>query len=324
MSRGSGAGQPDVSVIIPTRDRCDRLRLTLRSALAQRGVRFEVIVVDDGSSDGTAEMVETLGDDRVHVVRNEVSLGEGGARNRGIQEASGAWIAFLDDDDLWAPDKLALQLGVLRATRRSWAYGGEVVIDEDLHVLHGSPPPTPDEVAAALDRHNAVPASASNVVVASDLLARVGPFDTELRRTPDWDMWLRLVRAGPPACVNRPIVAICVHAGNVSRDMDLLFDELDVLAARYQISVDRARHHRWAAWSSMEDGRRWDAVRQYLRAAAAGDAASISRAVAALLPRRFRPRRGLGRSDNREWTDEALVWIAPLASGQDGPSCTPT
>ena len=324
MSGRSGAGEPDVSVIIPTRDRCDRLRLTLRSALAQRGVAFEVIVVDDGSSDGTARMIETLGDARIRLVRNEVSLGESGARNRGIEGASGTWIAFLDDDDLWAPDKLALQLDVLRATRRSWAYGGEVVIDGDLNVLHGAPPPTPENVAASLDRHNAVPASASNVVVASELLARVGPFDTELRRTPDWDMWLRLVRAGPPAYVNRPIVAICVHPGNMSRDMNLLFDELDVLAARYQISVDRARHHRWAAWSSMEDGWRGDAIRHYLRAAAAGDVASIVRAVVALLPPRFRPRRGLGRSANREWTYEALAWLAPLASAQDGPPCIPT
>jgi glycosyltransferase involved in cell wall biosynthesis len=324
MSGRSSAGEPDVSVIIPTRDRCDRLRLTLRSALAQRGVAFEVIVVDDGSLDGTARMVETLGDARIRLVRNEVSLGESGARNRGIEEASGPWIAFLDDDDLWAPDKLALQLDVLRATRRSWAYGGEVVIDGDLNVLHGSPPPTPENVAASLDRHNAVPASASNVVVASELLARVGPFDTELQRTPDWDMWLRLVRIGPPAYVNRPIVAICVHPGNMSRDMDLLFDELDVLANRHQISVDRARHHRWAAWRSMEDGQRGDAIRHYLRAVAAGDAASIVRAVVALLLPRFRPRPGPGRSANREWTDEALAWLAPLASAQDGPPCIPT
>lgn len=323
MTGGSRTGQPDVSVIIPTRDRRDRLRLTLRSALGQRGVAFEVVVVDDGSLDGTARMVESFGDARVRVVRNEVSLGESGARNRGIEEARGAWVAFLDDDDLWAPDKLALQLGVLRATKRSWAYGGEVVIDGDLNVLHGSPPPTPDEVAAALDRHNAVPASASNVVVASELLARVGSFDPELRRTPDWDMWLRLVRAGPPAYVNRPIVAICVHPGNMSRDMDLLFDELDVLAARYQISVDRARHHRWAAWSSMSDGRRGDAFRQYLRAAAAGDAASIGRALVALLPPRLRPRRGSDRSGDREWRDEALTWLTPLASAQDGPPVPP-
>jgi hypothetical protein len=109
----------------------------------------------------------------------------------------------------------------------------------------------------------------------------------------------------------------------MSRDMDLLFDELDVLAARYQVSVDRARHHRWAAWSSMADGRRRDAIGHYLRAAAAGDAASIVRAIVALLPPRLRPRRVSGRSVDSAWTEEALAWLAPLASTQGGPPCIP-
>jgi glycosyltransferase involved in cell wall biosynthesis len=327
MSERSTAGVPEVSVIIPTHNRCERLRLTLRSALAQDDVIFEVIVVDDGSSDGTTRMVEALGDARVRLARNEVPQGESGARNRGIEEARGTWIAFLDDDDLWAPHKLALQLDALGATGRSWAYGGEVAIDDDLNVLYGSPPPTPEEVAASLIRHNSVPASASNVVVASKLLARVGGFDPELRRTPDWDMWLRLVRVGPPASVDRPIVAICVHPGNMSRDMDLLFRELDLLAARYRIPVDRAQHYRWAAWSSMADGRRGDAIRHYLRAASAGDLASIARAVGALVPPRFLPRGPSQRrpgSGDRAWTEEARGWLEPLASAQGGPPCFPT
>jgi glycosyltransferase involved in cell wall biosynthesis len=327
MSGRSIAGVPEVSVIIPTRDRCERLRLTMRSALAQNDVVLEVIVVDDGSSDGTARMLETFDDARVRLARNEVPVGESGARNRGIEMARGTWIAFLDDDDLWSPDKLALQLDALRATGRGWAYGGHVVIDGNLDVLYGSPPPTPEDVATSLVRHNAVPASASNVVVASELLTHIGLFDPELRRTPDWDMWLRLVRVGLPASVNKPIVAICVHPGNMSRDMDLLFRELDVLAARYRIPVDRAQHHRWAAWSSMADGRRGDAIRHYFRAASAGDLASIARAVGAVVPPRFLPRRPshwrLG-SGNRAWTEEARRWLEPLASAQGGPPCFPT
>jgi glycosyltransferase involved in cell wall biosynthesis len=319
MSGRSTSGAPEVSVIIPTHNRRERVGLTLRSALAQRGVALEVIVVDDGSSDGTARMIEALDDARLRLARNEVSLGESGARNRGIEEARGTWVAFLDDDDLWAPDKLALQLDVLRATGRAWVYGGEVVIDDDLNVLYGSPPPPPEEVASSLVRHNAVPASASNVVVDSELLGSVGGFDPALRRTPDWDMWLRLARAGPPGFVNRPIVAICVHPGNMSRDMDVLFRELDVLAARYGIPVDRARHHRWAAWSAMADGRRADAIRHYLRAASSGDLASIARALGALLPPRFLPRgpaRWRPGSGDRGWMEEARAWLAPLASAR--------
>jgi glycosyltransferase involved in cell wall biosynthesis len=308
---------PEVSVIIPTHDRRERLRLTMRSALSQRDVDLELIVVDDGSSDGTGAMVETLGDPRVRLVRNEVPLGESGARNRGIVEANGSWLAFLDDDDLWAPDKLALQLGALRTAERAWAYGGAVMVDEDLDLVSGVPPPSPDEAAAALVRYNAIPGSASSVIVASELLARVGLFDPELRRTPDWDMWLRLLRAGPPAWVERPIVAICLHPGNLSRDMEVMFRELDVIAARYGIRVDRARHHRWAAWTSFADGRRADAFRHYLRAVGAGDPMSVIRALVALGPSRVWP--GSSRAlptagDGDAWIEQARMWLAPLAS----------
>ena len=312
----AGAQDPEVSVIIPTRDRRDRLRMAVRSALAQRDVALEVLVIDDGSIDGTSGMVDALGERRVRVVRSDSSLGESGARNRGIEEAKGAWIAFLDDDDLWAPEKLMDQLDALRTSGRMWAYGGEVVVDEDLNVLAGSPPPEPEEVATALARFNAVPGSASNVVVASDLLARVGPFDRELRRTPDWDMWLRLIREGLPAVVNRPIVAICLHPGNMSRDMEVMFRELDVIAARYDIRVDRARHHRWAAWTSLVDDRRADAFRYYLRAVAAGDPMSLIRALVTVVsPRLLRTasKRPETAGHRDAWVEEARIWLAPFA-----------
>jgi len=314
---------PQVSVVIPTRDRWPLLsRNALPSALGQLGVEFEVVVVDDGSSDDTPQRLADIRDPRVRIVRVDPAERSGRvrttahARNRGIEAARGQWLAFLDDDDLWAPDKLARQLDALRTTGRSWAYGGEVVVDDDLNVLSGSPPPGPEEVAAALVRYNAVPGSASNVVVASELLARVGPFDPELRRTPDWDMWLRLIREGLPAAVNRPIVAIRLHPGNMSRDMGVMIRELDVIAARHGIPVDRARHHRWAAWTSLVDGRRADAFRHYARAVAAGDPMSVIRALAALGPSRAWPRSSgasptAGRRD--AWIEEARTWLAPLA-----------
>ncbi|WP_410960042.1 hypothetical protein, partial [Salmonella sp. SAL4434] len=88
---------------------------------------------------------------------------------------------FLDDDDVWAPDKLKGQLQAILETRRDWAYAGDVVIDSELRVLHGAPPPRPEELMESLQRHNAVPASASNVIASSELLSRVGPFDVCLR-----------------------------------------------------------------------------------------------------------------------------------------------
>jgi glycosyltransferase involved in cell wall biosynthesis len=303
----------DVSVIIPTRDRCARLRRALRSVLTQRDIDFEVVVVDDASTDGSAGTVEALDDPRVRLVRNDVPLGESGARNRGITHARGTWIAFLDDDDVWAPDKLALQVEALRMSGRRWAYCGHIVIDEALRVLHGSPPPPAEVVAVSLKRHNAVPGSASSVIVASELLDRVGPFDERLRRTPDWDMWLRLAETGLPASVRSPLVAICLHSGNVSRDMDRLFLELEVIAARHGISVDRAAHHRWAAWYALLDGRRADALRSYGHAIIEGDVRSLGRGAVALLAPGYATRR----SRREDGTDEGLSWIAEARTWLD-------
>jgi len=137
------ADRPDISVVIPTRNRRRLLALALASVLDQRGVRLEVIVVDEASTDDTVEMVRSIADPRVRLVRHAVPLGKSAARNRGIAESAGDWIAFLDDDDLWAPDKLRLQLQALRAERRAWAYTGAVNITDDHRILGGAPPRAP-------------------------------------------------------------------------------------------------------------------------------------------------------------------------------------
>ena len=110
-----GPGAP-VGVVIPTRDRRDLLAATLDSVLAQRDVQVEVVVVDDGSRDGTADWLRSLDDPRVRVLRNETAIGTGAARNRGLHEVTADLVAFVDDDDLWAPDKLARQVAAIEAT----------------------------------------------------------------------------------------------------------------------------------------------------------------------------------------------------------------
>src|SRR5690349_19085339 len=98
------------SVVIPTRNRANLLALTLRSVLRQRDVDIEVVVVDDGDGPETAALVNAFEDARVRLIRNSEPRGECGARNCGVAAAQREWVAFCDDDDLWAPDKLSAQL----------------------------------------------------------------------------------------------------------------------------------------------------------------------------------------------------------------------
>jgi glycosyltransferase involved in cell wall biosynthesis len=306
----------DVSVVIPTRDRPGLLALTLRSVLWQAGVQAEVLVVDDGREPGTEALLEDIADTRVHLLRNDGPSGVSGARNSGIAAAQGNWIAFLDDDDLWAPSKLAMQLSVAKKACAGWVYAGDVIVDEALRVRAGSPPPPPETVVAELRRHNAVPAGASNVAVRRDVLDEVGRFDPELRTSEDWDLWLRLAATGLPACVPRPLVALRMHAAMTSRGADRMLADIEVIAHRHGIPMDRARHERWAAWMCLEDGRRGAALRHYAGAVMAGDLASLGRAALALVhPRVARRRRLL--TDG--WAREAQVWLNALRTASADP-----
>ena len=303
----------DVSVVIPTRNRPELLALTLLSAVRQDGVVAEVIVVDDGHGPATEDLVNGLRVvGRARVLRNTGPPGVSGARNTGIAAATGSWVAFLDDDDLWAPTKLASQLSAAAAAGAGWVYGGDVTVDATLRIRSGAPPPPPERVVAELTRHNAVPAGASNVAVRRDVLAAVGGFDPALQTSEDWDLWLRLAQTGLPACVSRPIVALRSHAGMASRRVDRMLNDIEVMRRRYGIPVDRARHERWAAWICLEEGQRWAALRHYSQAVRAGDIASVVRAAVAvvypqLARRRSAYRRTAWADDAQQWLDELLI-----------------
>jgi len=172
--------------------------MTLRSVLRQRDVNLEVIVVDEASTDDTPAMLAALNDSRVRVIRHDTPSGVANARNRAAAEAHGDWLAFLDDDDLWAPEKLVCQLQAAQDAGRDWAYTGAVVMNMHGQILRVQRPLPPEEVVTALPRQNAIPGGGSNVVVRRTTWKIVGPFNTRLRNTEDWEMWIRLAKHGTP------------------------------------------------------------------------------------------------------------------------------
>ena len=299
----------DVSVVIPTRDRPGLLALTLSTVLWQEDVRAEVLVVDDGMGPGTGALLTQLGDSRVHWLHNSGPPGVSGARNSGIAAAKGHWIAFLDDDDLWAPDKLKAQLSAATEAGADWVYAGDVTVDEELRIRSGSPPLSPEQMVRDLRQYNAVPAGASNVVVRRDVLDAVGGFDAALRTSEDWDLWLRLAATSVPASVPRPLVALRRHRDMASRAVDQMLADIEIVARRHGIPVDRARHERWAAWMCLEDKRRAGALRHYARAVMAGDFVSLGRAAIALIDPQVARRR---RSHHDGWAVDAQRWLKTL------------
>jgi glycosyltransferase involved in cell wall biosynthesis len=322
-----------VTVVIPTRNRPDLLRVTLVSVSRQRRVEVDVVVVDDASEEGSASLSTDMSSVPVRFVRQTVRSGPNAARNRGISEASAPWISFCDDDDLWAPEKLSRQLAAAEASGCDWGYTGAVYVNADLRVRGGSPPLPPDALLGALRRFNALPAAASNVVVRADVLKDVGGFDESLPHLADWELWLRLAAGHQPACVDAALVAYRLHGSNFSFDTASMITELEILERRHDLVADRSRFHRHLGRLSLQAGRRSEALRHfalaaldmrdYHRADLSSDwrilrehASEIVRRRLRLPPSdRTRRRREAARASdpNAGWKAEAQAWLDELS-----------
>ncbi len=265
-------------MIIPTRDRWPLLERTLTSALDQRDVELEVIVVDDGSRGETPLRLAEHRDVRVRAFRHDPNQGVARARNRGIEEARGAWLAFLDDDDTWSPVKLRTQLDAVAREHAGFAYGSAVHVDEHGTIIGVESAPQPHELASLLlSRRNAVPAGCSNVMMRTELARSVEGFDERLFHLADWDMWIRLVDSAPAVACPEVLVGYLKHSANMltvpERD---IFREFAYLSAKHQ-AASRARGlrfdgtdlARWVATTHRRAGRRREAARAYLHGAVA-------------------------------------------------------
>lgn len=283
-------GQPEVTVVIPTRDRWRRMeRSALAAALHQGHVDLEVVVVDDGSSEDPPTDAPGLADSRVRVVRHGRPLGVAAARNAGIREARGGWVAFLDDDDLWSPHKLRAQLDAARAAGAGFAYSSAVWVDERLQLVHGHAHPAPQTLESALLRWNVLWGGGSNVLASTDLVRSLGGFDDQLFQLADWDLWIRLAGAAPAAVVEDVQVALVVHQGSMLLvDRRDVFVEFQALVAKHRQAAERAgveldpgRFARWVAAGQLRAGRRGTAARAYVTGTLAPG--NVLRAAGALL-----------------------------------------
>jgi glycosyltransferase involved in cell wall biosynthesis len=202
------------------------VRAAARSALAQSGVEVAVVVVDDGSRADPG----ALDDLDVTVLRNEVSQGVSRARNRGLELASGAWVAFLDDDDLWAPHHLRGLLGA--AGDADLVCAGCAVIDLEARLIGIREAPPLDGLIRALHSDNVIP-TPSGVLVRADVVRAAGGFDPALSVNADWDLWLRIARDGRVARTDALTVGYTMHPGNMHVDPDLMLRETARIRERH-------------------------------------------------------------------------------------------
>ncbi|HEU5397113.1 MAG TPA: glycosyltransferase [Verrucomicrobiae bacterium] len=201
---------PAISVIIPAFNSAAFVADTLRSVQAQTFRDFEVVVVDDGSTDATAEIVrEFCRDDSRFQLIQQPNAGLPGARNTGIRHARGEWVAFVDSDDLWLPEKLEKQLAAgRRDPKTNFTFTNFLIWDgtRDLGVGYPENEPLPegDVVAQLIFRFLFLP---STVMLRRQTAGDGGLFDATMKIGEDWDFWLRLAaRDMVVAGVREPLV----------------------------------------------------------------------------------------------------------------------
>lgn len=190
-----GDRTPAVSVIIPSHNRERYLSRAIRSVLEQTHRDFELLVVDDGSTDNTRATVASLADSRIRYLRLSRNRGAACARNRGVAESRGEYVAFLDSDDEWLPAKLEKQLDLFHRSspRVGLIYTGAHCSAPGTRPYRRHPRHSGD-VHGTLLRRNIVSGSTSSVMIRRHVFESVGGFDESLPARQDRDLWLRISR----------------------------------------------------------------------------------------------------------------------------------
>jgi glycosyltransferase involved in cell wall biosynthesis len=226
-----------ISVVIPAYNAARFLPRCLNSVLAQTLKPDEVIVVDDGSTDNTAEVAEALGA-RVISRRNG---GLSAARNTGIKSASNEWIALLDADDLWAPDKLERQAACVGPNTVLVYTGIRIFDDKGIFDQRRGVEPT---MALKILRYRN-PITPSSALVRRDAVEQDGGFREDIRACEDWEMWVRLQRVGQFEAVSDPLTDYYIYPNSLSANPEKMLEALDRIIDTTLVA-DLRGFDRWA------------------------------------------------------------------------------
>jgi len=220
MAKPPVVSAPAVSVIVPTYNRAALMRRAVASVLGQTFSDLELIVVDDASGDDTARLPDIVRDPRLRYLRQTQRGGASAARNAGIAAARGAFVAFLDSDDVWLPDKLERQVPLLAAAPAGVAlvYGGLLRLEPDRAPQYlfndlgaiGEFDPMP-----AILRYNDN-CHSMTWLVRRATLAAAGGFDESLPLWEDWELMIRLAKLGRFMAVNEPVMVCNATPGSLT------------------------------------------------------------------------------------------------------------
>ena len=224
-----------ISVIIPAYNAEKTIRETIESVLKQTFSNFKIVIINDGSSDRTLDIIQQIVDPRIQCFSYK-NGGNSLARNRGISHATGEFISFLDADDLWTPDKLELQLAALQNSEASVAYSWTTTfIDgQEKSVFPCTPIYFEGNVYDKLLVNNFI-ANGSNILVRKKAIELVGGFEPTLKRCADWDFYIRLAAKCHFVVVPKHQIFYRRSSGSLSMNIKLVEQEsIKVIEKAYQ------------------------------------------------------------------------------------------
>ena len=227
-----------VSIIIPTYNRAHKIQKAIDSILTQTYQNFEIIIVDDGSEDNTKDIIDDLSkkDSRIHYFRHLHRKGANTARNRGILEAKGKYIAFQDSDDQWLPQKLSIQMCAIQNTGVRAVFSGFWRIKEKKRTY--IPKKIRNIKPGIHSFHKKILAGnfigLPTLLVEKDLLHQAGGFDNKLPQLQDWEMLLRLSVLTKFMYINQPLVKAYLGSDNITGKKWLYRNALEFIIEKHR------------------------------------------------------------------------------------------
>lgn len=226
------SARPQVSVVMPAFNAANTICAAVESVLGQTFHNWELLVINDGSTDHTLDVMEQFNDERIKLI-TQVNQGVAAARNTGLRQARGEYIAFLDSDDLWLPTKLeqqiaifkrsGIELGLVYAKHRGFVKEPAQSFSMDVDASIGY-----DNDYHRLLIMDYVPTL--TVMIRASLISEIGYFREDLRGTEDWDYWIRVAKHSNIVRVNEELALYRISPNSLSRNKDRhSIEELKVL-----------------------------------------------------------------------------------------------
>lgn len=265
--------KPDVSVIIPTYNRANLVGRSIQSVLSQTYRDFEVIIVDDASKDNTEDIIKSFFDKRIRYIRHKENKGGSAARNTGIRLAKGEFLAFLDSDDEWLPEKLEKQIEVFQKTSSDVGvvYTGYYWIGNNTKTY--TPPDRITQkdgnIQAALLKENFVTTSAA--LVKKECFEKLGLFDERFPALQDWELFIRFSKYYCFKCIDEPLAILYYQSASISGNQNVRTEAMKLIIEKHlkdfkKFNETLAKHYVSIGRQSYYNGYIYKGIKYYLKA----------------------------------------------------------